>query len=68
VRVGVEPETVEAEGADLAPWLTFSIVNRFDITHRAHELDSPGSGDLSEERTTPCPPSLLRRWRSSQRQ
>ena len=63
-----KPETVEAEGADSAPGLSLAIVDCLDVSHGLHELDAPGSGDLSEERTTPCPPSLLRRWRSSQRQ
>ena len=66
MRVRVKVEAVEAEGADSTPRLTFAAVNRFDVSHGAHELDSPGGGDLSEERTSPYPPRLLRRWRSSQ--
>ena len=34
--VGVEPEAVEAEGADAAPGLAFAVVDGLDVSHRTH--------------------------------
>ena len=50
VGVGVEPEAVEAEGADSAPGLALAVVDGLDVSHGAHELDAPGGGDLPERR------------------
>ena len=39
--VGVEPEAVEAEGAGSVPGVSLAIVERLDVSHGAHQLDSP---------------------------
>jgi len=44
VGVGVEREAVEAEGADTVPGLSLAVVDGLDISHGAHEPDSPGGG------------------------
>ena len=36
VWVGVEPEAVEAEGADSAPGLSLAVVDCLDVSHGAH--------------------------------
>lgn len=34
--VGVEPEAVEAEGADAAPGLSLAVIDCLDVSHGAH--------------------------------
>ena len=41
---------MEAKGADSVPGLALAVVNGLDVSHGAHELDAPGSGDLPERR------------------
>ena len=36
VGVGVEPEAVEAKGADSAPGLALAVVDGLDVSHGAH--------------------------------